>query len=43
MLEVCVYVCSEYRLEGSNKGNNSEEVCPSITSFSDLREAEKLV
>lgn len=43
MLEVCAYVCSGYRLEGSNKGSNSEEVCPSITSFSNLQEAEKLV
>lgn len=30
-----------YRLEGSNIGNDGEEVCPSITTFSDLLEAEK--
>lgn len=32
-----------YGLEGSNIGNDGEEVCPSITTFSDLLEAEKWV
>ena len=41
-VRVCVFVCSGYRLAGSNKGSDGGEGCPSIT-FSDLLEAEKWV